>query len=105
MTTSPRRGVQAGGSVSERWHLLCFSSEKTRVFCEVLVAFNAGVGWGMWDAFLVVRRHRCLRKNGKWWKMMPQQGFKGVPEIQLRRLCEESVGVRVVARPPPSLCP
>lgn len=28
------------------------------------MAFNAGVGWEMWDAFLVVRRHRCMKKNG-----------------------------------------
>lgn len=62
VTTNHMRGVQAGGSVREQCHLLL----GIRVFCEVLVAFNAGVEWAMWDAFLVVRKHRCLKKNGKW---------------------------------------
>ena len=56
------KGMQAGGSVREQWHLL----HGMRVFYEVLVAFNAGVGWGMWDAFLVMRRRRCMKKNGTW---------------------------------------
>lgn len=54
------------------------------------MAFNAWVGWGMRDAFLVVKRHRCLKKNGNGGKVILQQGFKGVPEIQFRRLYENN---------------
>lgn len=44
----------------------------------------------MRDAFLVVKRHRCLKKNGNGGKVILQQGFKGVPEIQFRRLYENN---------------
>lgn len=62
MTTYYTRGTQAGRSVSKQWHLLY----GTRVFYEVFVAFSARVRWEMRDAFLVVRRPRCLEKNRKW---------------------------------------
>ena len=40
VTTNHMRGLLAGGSAREQWHLL----PGTRVFCEVLVACDAGVG-------------------------------------------------------------
>lgn len=69
------RRVLAGRSAREQWHLL----PATWVFCEVLVACNAGVGQGMWDAFLVVRKHRCLRKDGKRRKTNAMTGLQKNP--------------------------
>lgn len=84
VTSSHMRGMQAGGSVREQWHLL----RGMTVCYEVLVAFNAGVAWEMWDAFLVVRRCRCMKRLEQGAKQVPPQGFKAVAETQLRRLCE-----------------
>lgn len=36
----------------------------------------------MWDAFFVVRKHRCPRKNGKWWKTDVTTGLQRSPETQ-----------------------
>lgn len=43
------------------------------------MACNAGMGQGMWDAFLVVRKHRCLRKDGKRRKTNAMTGLQKNP--------------------------